>query len=95
MNDCIVIHLDNWESIITAAVEHAVELQQKEIHFLWNISKVIHLGIQGTTLNEAIHSMINRSLPAHLSTASLETLMMFIGMLVLSYNLRSKFLIYN
>lgn len=83
-------------------MEHQIELLASDpnLSALWHIkffSKYsnpgLHFGIyifeaQGTTLNEALHALLDSSLPYNIARSTLETLEMQIGVAVFDYNRR-------
>lgn len=76
--------------LVTAKVRHAVTLlQEKETALsLWRIRKYRDKGVQGTTLNEALHSSLKRSKAGNVTTACLNTLYMMLGCHFYKHNKR-------
>jgi len=75
-------------TIVTPAVIKQVDLQIDEIDHLWPIAQFVHLGPQGTTLNESLHGELIKQRPTNLSRASYDTLNMQLGILIYQHNSR-------
>lgn len=86
-NKDYVAHCD---PIVTSKTRHQVELLQEKntALSLWRIRFFTKFGIQGTTLNESLHSALKRTKGGNISKASFETLKMMLGTHFYKHNQR-------
>jgi hypothetical protein len=72
--------------IVTSNVSHQIHLLQDDIYSLWDIVNFIHLGSQGTSVNEGFHSYLSSMKPQKTSKVTIETLEIMVGITCFNYN---------
>jgi hypothetical protein len=72
--------------LITENVVHQIQLLQDDIESLWSIANFIHLGPQGTSFNEGVHSFLSSIKPSKVSKTTMETLEIMVGIACFTYN---------
>lgn len=69
-------------------MKHQIDLLSEDstLNALWLIPKYLHLGGQGTTENESLHSQLSREKASNITRSTLESTKVLLGILILGYN---------
>lgn len=75
---------------MTKKVKHQIQLLTEDftLQSLWKIPKFLHLGGQGTSQNESLHSIFSKQKSVSIGRASLEITELMIGIMILEYHER-------